>query len=61
MVLTTCLRNAAKRVPMIKFRAGNKHYKQEAIQSLSSHETVSAKPSVSINLLINIDPVEMSV
>ncbi|KAG5670822.1 hypothetical protein PVAND_001059 [Polypedilum vanderplanki] len=41
MVLLSQLRNAAKRIPMIQFRAGNKNLKHESLESSSSAQTVS--------------------
>ncbi|KAG5670821.1 hypothetical protein PVAND_001059 [Polypedilum vanderplanki] len=39
MVLLSQLRNAAKRIPMIQFRAGNKNLKHESLESSSSAQT----------------------
>lgn len=47
MVLLTQIRNAAKRIPMIKFRAGNKNSHNIASTSASTQEVTPAKQSVS--------------
>lgn len=47
MVLLSRIRNAAKRIPMIKFRAGNKNSHNVASASISTQEVTPAKQSVS--------------
>ena len=59
MVLLTQLRNAVKRVPMIKFRAGNKNTHNVASTTASSQEVTPAKQSVSGVINKCHDPVRL--